>query len=463
MPPEAIIGHGPEIIQPFIAPQSFVRMVQDVSKAMREQKKVETELDATDVRGNKHVLWQVAYPWYQKSGELGGLEILTQDITERRQAMEKLRHYQSGLEKLVDERTSELQKANLLLQEEILNRERIEKALRESEEQFRNLAEKSPNVICIYSKNNLAFANEKAVEMSGYQLHELCSPDFNIFSLIAPEFHQDVAGNIKCHDCGEEVEPYECVFITRAGRRINVLLTTKLVSFKGALSTLAIIVDISESRRLERELAEMEIQYKMQLGHDLHDGLGQYLTALSLRCKAIETKMRAGKKITVSDVSKAGEILKLAILKAHELSEGLAPGSLHAGGLPAALQELARQTKKLFGIPCVFQGRGDVAPAGMVTTVHLYYLAKEAVTNAVRHGKPKRISISLKTTGKGMAMSVRDNGTGFAVGKKRSSGMGLRIMRHRARTVNAMLEIESVSPHGTLVQCTIAFPQNGAN
>lgn len=460
---EDIVGHGPEVIERFYEPESYQRMATDVMRSLAEQVKIETEIYFTDIRGIEHCLLQTAYPWYAENGDLGGIEILTHDITARKKTERVLAKHQEQLEMEVVKRTKELEKTNILLQNEINERKRAEQAIRESEEKFRTLAEKSPNIIFINKGGKVVYVNDKCEEILGYAKKSFFAPDFSFYSFIAPEYHELIKQNYARHQRGEDIKPYEYDLLTKDGRRINALITTKLIPFQGELSILGIVTDITELRHLEQDLAELEIQQRMEIGHDLHDGLGQYLTGISLKCKAIENMLSDGSQIQKDDIAEITELINLATQKAHDLSEGLAPTSLKVGGIETALRELANQTRNLFEVACEFKYLRSIKNINQIIATHLFRIAQEAVTNAVRHGKPKRINISLEHKKHNIIMRIQDNGVGINQTKLEKGGMGLRIMKYRARTIGAVLEIKPAPKKGTIVCCTINEKQSTTN
>ena len=453
--PEEIIGHGPEVIERFYEPELYQRMVTGVMRSMAEQAKVETELCITDIQGIEHCLLQTAYPWYTENGDLGGIEILTHDITARKKAERELAKQHEQLESTIEQRTEELKKANLLLKKEIGERKQAEQAIRESEEKFRILAEKSPNMIFINKRGKVVYVNDKCEEVLGYTKETFFAPDFEFYTIIAPEYHEVIAKNYRLHLKGKDVRPYEYVLLTKSGERINVIITTKLITFEGELSILGIVTDITELRHLEQDLANLEIQQRMEIGHDLHDGLGQYLTGISLKCKALEHMLEEGSQIQKNDIAEVTDLINLATQKAHDLSEGLAPSSLKIGGIETALRELAQRTSSLFEISCELKCSYDIKNLDQITATHLYRIAQEAVTNAVRHGKSQRITISLIQKRNKIVMKIQNDGIRISQKKLKKGGMGLRIMKYRAQTIGAILEIKPGSKKGTTVRCTL--------
>jgi PAS domain S-box-containing protein len=170
------------------------------------------------------------------------------------------------LETRVEERTFELSNANKELENEIAEREQAELSLRESEEKFRTLAEKSPNMIFINKMGKVVYANEKCEEIMRYTREEYYSPDFDFLTLIAPEHTGLILKNFVRHQKGEEVEPYECTLITRNGERIDVIQTSKLIKYGGDIAILGIITDITEHKRAQEAMKRRLMKYKLDEG-----------------------------------------------------------------------------------------------------------------------------------------------------------------------------------------------------
>ena len=146
----------------------------------------------------------------------------------------------------------------LCISRNITGRKKDEEALRESEEKFRTLAEQSPNMIFINKKGRVVYANKKCTEITGYKRDELYSPDFDFWRLIAPESLEKEKTTDAKHMKGEEVKPYEFAIISKNGKRIDLIHTTKLISYEGEMAILAIETDITERKRSEDRLKSSE-------------------------------------------------------------------------------------------------------------------------------------------------------------------------------------------------------------
>jgi len=146
--------------------------------------------------------------------------------------------------------------ADMAVFRDIAERKKVEEALRESEEKFRNLSEQSPNMIFINKKGRVVYANERCEEAMGHKREEFCSPDFDFLTLIAPESKELIKSSFKRHMKAEEVAPYEYALITKDGKRIEVIITTKLINYEGERAILGIVTDITERKRGEKKLKE---------------------------------------------------------------------------------------------------------------------------------------------------------------------------------------------------------------
>jgi PAS domain S-box-containing protein len=218
---------------------------------------------------------------------------------------------------------------------------------------------------------------------------------------------------------------------------------------------LVIFRDITERKRLEREILEISDQERRRIGQDLHDGLCQQLAGIELMSQVLEQKLARKSK---TDSTRAGEIarhVREAIGQTRSLARGLSPVTLESEGLALALRELAGNTEKMFGVACRVECLSNVPTLAAAAATHVYRIAQEAVSNAIKHGKAREIAIYLEATADRMSLRVSDNGCGFPKVLPRNDGMGLRIMRYRAGMVGGLLSVEPGTEGGTIVSCTV--------
>jgi signal transduction histidine kinase len=153
-------------------------------------------------------------------------------------------------------------------------------------------------------------------------------------------------------------------------------------------------------------------------------------------------------------VKKIVELVNQAVTQTRGLARGLYPVELESNGLMSSLQELASNTEKLFNVACYFYCDRPILIDDYNVANHLYRIAQEAITNAVKHGKPKHVSIRLVGQKDKIFMEIKDDGLGIPIKLNKSKGMGLRIMEYRAEMIGASLNIHRHNGHGTVVKCT---------
>jgi PAS domain S-box-containing protein len=219
-----------------------------------------------------------------------------------------------------------------------------------------------------------------------------------------------------------------------------------------------IIRDITERKRLEREILEISGMEQRRIGQDLHDGVCQHLAGIELMSQVLEERLRKKSKADGEQAAKISRHVREAIAQTKSLARGLAPVDLESNSLSAALQELAGIVQRLFDVSCVFEGPEKFTVRDQDTATHLYRIAQEAANNAIKHGKAKKIVIQLRRSENGAgSLIVSDNGGGLKPTPKKS-GMGLRIMNFRARMIGATLSIAPKNGGGIRVTCN--FPNH---
>jgi two-component system nitrate/nitrite sensor histidine kinase NarX len=138
--------------------------------------------------------------------------------------------------------------------QDITDRQRAQEALRASEENFRNVAEQSPNMIFINLRGKVVYVNPKCEEVLGYARDEFYARDFDFRTLIAPDHRDLVEANFRAHLRGREVPPYEYALVAKDGRRIEVIIAPKLIQYGGGSAILGTVTDITARKREERTL-----------------------------------------------------------------------------------------------------------------------------------------------------------------------------------------------------------------
>ena len=250
---------------------------------------------------------------------------------------------------------------------------------------------------------------------------------------------------------GEIVEGQEIVFPGREGTVLQISSSPVYDKRRKMVAVVALFHDITDRKKIERQIVEISAREQRRIGHDLHDGIGQELAAVTYRVRALEGRFPQEKKMT-SETKEIRTLLEATLARTRDLAKFLQPVAVDSTGLMESLRELARTTTRLYRIDCSFKaGRAVLVPDPEVAH-NVFRIAQEAIHNAVRHGKPGKLEIGLRRREERVELSVSNNGKTFAPGG-RKGGMGLHIMEYRARLMGAEFSVRANTPRGTVVQC----------
>jgi len=219
--------------------------------------------------------------------------------------------------------------------------------------------------------------------------------------------------------------------------------------------TAALTQEMQERRRLEKELIEAGEREQRRIGHDLHDSLCQHLTGTALAGQVLGQRLKDKALPEAAAANRLVELVEEAIDLTRTLARGLHPSEMQAERFVDNFQELATGTSERFNISCKFECPQAIPLHDASTITHLYRIAQEAISNAIRHGKARRINIGLDSADGETVLTVTDDGTGLRKDAHPTNGMGLRIMAYRASMIGGIFEIESLPHHGTRVTCTL--------
>jgi len=232
--------------------------------------------------------------------------------------------------------------------------------------------------------------------------------------------------------------------------------STVIAGARGALEYAILTgIDATEAKRLERTILHISGREQRRIGQDLHDGQGQHLTGVAFMSKVLEQKLREKSLPEADDAAKIVALVNQAINRTRELSHGLLPVLSDAHGLMVTLERLALEVEDLFQVSCRFECDQPVLIPESDIATHLYHIAQEAVNNALKHGRPRRIAIRLAGGSEGSFLRVDDDGVGVHTSPG-DRGMGLSIMSYRAKMIGGALEVRPGQDGGTTVCCTFS-------
>jgi len=216
-----------------------------------------------------------------------------------------------------------------------------------------------------------------------------------------------------------------------------------------------VLRDITQRKELEREVLEIGSLRERRIAQDLHDSVGQELTALNILAVDLAETLRTNPTNGSKLVERMVHGLKRCQQELRTVMQGLLPVAVDSEGLMAALSDLAVRIRLEGKANCKFDCPEPVSVADNLTATHLYLIVQEAVHNAVKHAQPRNIRISLKSNHL-LLLSVQDDGIGMPAQPTEShGGLGLRIMRNRAAIIGAKLTIQPAQPTGTLITCAL--------
>jgi two-component system sensor kinase FixL len=233
------------------------------------------------------------------------------------------------------------------------------------------------------------------------------------------------------------------------------------ISPSAADEVYALVRDVTDRKLLQREMLEITNRERVQIGQDLHDGLGQHLTGITFLSRALENKLSSQGIPEAADVAEISKLVMQALSQTRNLARGIFPVELEENGLLQALKDLATTVEKLFNITCTVECDEKLLIRNRSIENHLFRLAQEAINNSVKHGKAKRVVVSLKAAAgppEGAALAITDDGVGFDAEAAKTTGLGLRIMNYRAQKMSATLEVQPAQPTGMTVTCTFPTP-----
>ena len=223
----------------------------------------------------------------------------------------------------------------------------------------------------------------------------------------------------------------------------------------------ALVAAQSEHKRLEHEILDVSERERHTIGADLHDGLGQQLTAIEFMCAALKEEA-AGQPKLAAGLADLGKMLREAIAQTRFLARGLVPVGSDPDALQIGLAELAERINALGRVRCRFECPAPVAIAERFVAGHLYRIAQEAVNNAVKHAQAKHITVRLAEIDGEFVLRIADDGAGLpkaADAGPTRAGLGLGVMQHRAKVIGAELTIASRRHEGVVVTSRLPRPR----
>jgi PAS domain S-box-containing protein len=355
---------------------------------------------------------------------------------------------------------------------DITRRKQAEEALRDSEERYRELFENDKDAIYVHDLNGIYRSVNRAAErLSGYSREEILGKHFRDF--VSPEYLEQV-GETFGKKVGETGETnYEIEIICRDGARVPVEVSSRLIYENGvAVGVQGSARDITERKRAQealltysRRLLEAQEAERGRIARELHDQIGQMLTALKLNLHAIQFARNEGEASLLIEGNL--KMLDEALEQVRNLSVDLRPLLLDDLGLVTALRWFVDHQAKLTNVRAEFTSDSldpDLRFASELETA-CFRIAQEALTNVARHARAKTVTVRLSRNRDYLILLVEDDGVGFDINALQghalaNATLGLRGMQERAHAVGGRVKIDSATDKGTqlFVELPIAMP-----
>lgn len=356
---------------------------------------------------------------------------------------------------------------------DITRRRQAERELRDSELRQRRLLELLPDAVVIDTGGRITYVNAEAQRLFGASAAALigASP----LAFVEPGSQALARRHLAALQSGRYAQRGAELQILRFdGSQRTVESTTAAVVDHGETSVVMVLRDVTELRRMETELArshedlqrlvasqhEVLETERRRIARELHDDLQQTLAAIKIDLAATVAQVEA-RPGGMAALNSARTLADQAIESTRRIISDLRPQILDDLGLVPALQLLASQFEQRTAIACALDA-DEEALEGLLSpqvSTALFRIVQEALNNAARYSRAKRVAIALSAQPPGLTLQVSDNGIGMPPAEQQRPGaVGLIGMHERARLLQGSLDVGPATPHGTVVRVSVPLP-----
>ncbi len=247
----------------------------------------------------------------------------------------------------------------------------------------------------------------------------------------------------------EKGEPVEDLRLKVSGASGGRWLLCRSFSVKGqdgqVISIAGLVMDVTDTHTLNRRLAEVAEQERRRIGWDLHDDLCQRLVGVLFNCNSMMSAIKREEPLTMERMTKIVDEITETTQLARGLARGLAPMLEGGGGLEAAVEHLALYFNRTFQVRCETALDPRLPPLRPEAATHLYRIAQELSTNAVKHGHATQLEILFWKEDRDLQLQIRSNGTPFQGLKEgdEKTGMGTHMVKQRLEMLGAQLHFKA--------------------
>lgn len=397
--------------------------------------------------------------------ESGGVDYITKpfqdaEVLARAATHLALRRLQCRLEEQVQTRTAALAMVNARLQREIADR-------REAEGRFRGVLESAPDaMVLVDAGGRIVLVNSRTEILFGYRRDELLGRPVEV--LMPERFHdihvEHAGGYMSAahsRSMGENLSLFGC---HQDGREFPVEISLSPLHTTDGMYVISTIRDITGRRQVEAKLRELVAyrdvvreEERKRIAGDIHDELGSLLTALKMDICLL--RMQLGDNAAVGKrLAQMRELVERTIRMVRKVATRLRPTALNLGLVPA-LEWLLGDFRQHNDIACALDA--DVVDVKLddAQTTALFRIVQESLTNVARHARASRVDVALGRHGKGLELTVMDDGRGFESAKVENGSFGLLGIRERALALGGRAAVLSEAGKGTRVSIWIPLAE----
>ncbi|BCQ71705.1 PAS domain S-box-containing protein [Pseudomonas protegens] len=362
---------------------------------------------------------------------------------------------------------------------DVTERRRALAALRESEARLQGIAANVPGLVFrlerapVTGQIDFAYISEGSETLVGYSPAVLAHRDKGLRSLVHPD---DKASYHQTQDQALDTDSdwsWQGRILTRQGQQrwAEIKAITRRLD-DGAFVWDGIVWDISESKRIELELASSREQLrelsahlesvreeeKARIAREVHDELGQMLTVLKLEtsmCELAYAQLDPGLHERLNSMKRLiAQLFQLV----RDVATALRPPILDAG-IASAIEWQARRFEARTQIPCLVQVPDNLPRLSDAKAVGLFRILQEALTNVMRHAQAHTVELTLTLEAHELCMSISDDGLGFDTASARPTSFGLVGMRERVLIMGGSLSLHSERGEGTTLSVRVPLDQ----
>ncbi|MCX8123171.1 MAG: PAS domain S-box protein [Spirochaetes bacterium] len=411
---DEVVGCDISILSPPYRPDEFDQLL----KLIKQNEAIDHyETEGLDKKGAIHNLSLTISPLRDEFNTIIGCSIIARDFTDVKKTKEKLK---KGLDII------------------------------------QNLEDIAPAYfITLNEEGNILTCNKAMLQATGFVLDEILGK--TCCDLFIPDFGQKAFRHqLSTMKKTKATRVFECSINTKSGEEKIVQWHARPVYSNDEFDYYMFIgIDITEKKQLEKKILQANLEERNRIARDLHDGLGQHLAGIIFKTEMLRLKLKNNYPQEADEIAEIQNMVHQAIEQTRLIARGLSPVDLNNKGLYSSLQEMIADINKNFSIKAILEWNITSNIDETIDTVHVYYIIREALNNAVKHGKPKNIAVTVSEDTMYYYLKVMDDGKGIPDEVDLTKGMGMHIMQYRAWIINASFQVQNNKNGGTIIQCTI--------